>query len=250
MPPKRISKATAVKCSSKNTKSRAVPASVSSRPSTRASSKLAVQAEEPVSEKLRAAIFTVDSNHLREAVFKLCKKRHDGAVFNAKLEELLLDKKAANDSERRHRRVETVVEVSDNDEDEDADEEDDEEDEDEADSEHWVTCEYCNDEFDLLDNKLEDCLRHPGVKEIDWDGDYWADYDDRSHGDPYSFIDDPDYAEGFIYSCCEQLSDQPGCEPTRHEAAVIVESYKPTAGVKRKVSYYSPVRSSKSRRMR
>ncbi|CAG8981928.1 hypothetical protein HYALB_00013819 [Hymenoscyphus albidus] len=213
MPPKRISKATAVKFSSESPKSRAVPASVSSKPSTRASSKPAVQAEEPVSEELRAAIFTIDSNHLREVVFKLCKKRHDGAVFNAKLEELLLDKKAANDSKP----------VSDDD---DADEdEDDEDEEDEADSEQWVTCEYCNENIvmtsliSFVTNRRIACATLVRVKEIDWDGDYWAYHDDRCHGDPYSFIDDPDYAEGFIYSCCEQLSDQSGCEQTRREAA-------------------------------
>lgn len=92
-------------------------------------------------------------------------------------------------------------------------------------------------------------LQQTGRKELDYDGDFWADHDDDCHGNPEDFIDAEDYAEGFIYSCCQKLGDAPGCQATTHKAAMIIESYRPTAGVKRKVSY-NPVRSSKARRVK
>ncbi|CZT06738.1 uncharacterized protein RAG0_18075 [Rhynchosporium agropyri] len=55
-----------------------------------------------------------------------------------------------------------------------------------------------------------------------FDDDVWADHDDDCHGDPNSFDEDPDFADGFRWSCCETPEDNEGCMNTRHKAAVNV----------------------------
>ncbi|CZT12602.1 uncharacterized protein RCO7_03998 [Rhynchosporium graminicola] len=55
-----------------------------------------------------------------------------------------------------------------------------------------------------------------------FDDDVWADHDDDCHGDPNSFDEDPDFADGFRWSCYETPGDNEGCMNTRHKAAVNV----------------------------
>jgi hypothetical protein len=81
-----------------------------------------------------------------------------------------------------------------------------------------------------------------GEKEVDWDGDFWADHDENCHGQIDSFVDDPDYADGFSWSCCNEPGDNEGCKSTKHTAPInqirytppVVVSAPETSGRKRK----------------
>ena len=59
-----------------------------------------------------------------------------------------------------------------------------------------------------------------GMKTVDYDSDMWADHDEDCHGSYESFIDDPNYAEGFAWDCCDQPGDDEGCKSTKHKANV------------------------------
>ena len=99
----------------------------------------------------------------------------------------------------------------------------------------FAMCMNCEAEFNVTVNQKGDCLWHPGihdvskrrcfdanmlqgVKEVDWNSDFWADHDENCHGPIEGFQDDPDMAEGFIWSCCEKLGDEGGCKSTKHKA--------------------------------
>jgi hypothetical protein len=100
-------------------------------------------------------------------------------------------------------------------------------------------CLNCNSQFNVTENEKGDCLWHTGIlislkyfdsmpssiigeKELYHDDDYWADHDPNCHGDPESFIDDDDFAEGFQWTCCDQPGDNNGCKSTKHKAAVNI----------------------------
>lgn len=59
--------------------------------------------------------------------------------------------------------------------------------------------------------------RSAGVKKVDFESDMWADHDERCHGRLEDFKDDPEFSEGFIWSCCDQDGDAEGCRVTRHK---------------------------------
>ncbi len=56
----------------------------------------------------------------------------------------------------------------------------------------------------------------PGAKYVNYDDHFWADHDPDCHGDPESFEDDPDFAEGFKWDCCEKDGSASGCVTTKH----------------------------------
>ncbi|KIW91266.1 uncharacterized protein Z519_08162 [Cladophialophora bantiana CBS 173.52] len=66
--------------------------------------------------------------------------------------------------------------------------------------------------------KLEVQDKHPvqRYKEVDCNLHFWDDHDPDCHGDPGSFVDDPDYQEGFIWDCCDEDGNAEGCETSRH----------------------------------
>lgn len=103
----------------------------------------------------------------------------------------------------------------------------------------YAKCLNCKQEFDVSTNYTRECHWHTGKlsasisenqannrvsgeKELYEDDDFWADHDDQCHGDPYSFRDDEDYAEGFKWSCCDNLGGDEGCKTTKHKAPVNV----------------------------
>ncbi|KAK4561086.1 hypothetical protein LTR86_005041 [Recurvomyces mirabilis] len=59
---------------------------------------------------------------------------------------------------------------------------------------------------------------YTGKKKVDYQSDFWADHDDDCHGDPETLHDEPDYADGFIWTCCDGVGDVPGCVVTVHNA--------------------------------
>lgn len=52
---------------------------------------------------------------------------------------------------------------------------------------------------------------------IDDEGEYWADWDDECYGYPENLIDDPEHADGFMWSCCAGQLNSEGCVKGRHE---------------------------------
>ncbi|KAE9377470.1 hypothetical protein N431DRAFT_434721 [Stipitochalara longipes BDJ] len=84
----------------------------------------------------------------------------------------------------------------------------------------YATCLNCKVNFDVTNNERGYCRWHTGEKEADWDGDFWADHDEDCHGRIDDLIDEPDVAEGFKWSCCQEFGDNEGCKSTRHKAAV------------------------------
>ena len=58
------------------------------------------------------------------------------------------------------------------------------------------------------------------MKIVDYESDFWADHDVDCHGPYESFEDDPDFAEGFIWDCCDKPGDDEGCKSTKHKAKV------------------------------
>ncbi|ESZ89899.1 hypothetical protein SBOR_9711 [Sclerotinia borealis F-4128] len=82
---------------------------------------------------------------------------------------------------------------------------------------HMFKCEHCKEEFDIENNWKRDCWYHPGEKDVDDESDFWDDHDEQSHGDPSLREDDPDFADGFIWDCCEGSGSATGCKNTRHK---------------------------------
>lgn len=56
-----------------------------------------------------------------------------------------------------------------------------------------------------------------GTKELEEDAELWDDYEMDKYGDHYLHKDDPDYAEGFKWSCCGKSGGDPGCFRARHQ---------------------------------
>ncbi|EME80081.1 uncharacterized protein MYCFIDRAFT_77864, partial [Pseudocercospora fijiensis CIRAD86] len=81
----------------------------------------------------------------------------------------------------------------------------------------YEKCKNCGDDYDVSQNYKGACFYHEGEKELDNAGDFWADHDSDCHGDPESFVDDPNMEEGFIWSCCEQSGSADGCVISKHQ---------------------------------
>ena len=54
-----------------------------------------------------------------------------------------------------------------------------------------------------------------GEREPDYDGDFWADWDEDCHGDISDQEDE--FPEGFKYDCCGKAGDAKGCNIGPHE---------------------------------
>jgi hypothetical protein len=57
-----------------------------------------------------------------------------------------------------------------------------------------------------------------GELEPDYDGDFWADHDERCHGTIDTDIMREDCPDGFIWDCCDKLGSEPGCRKGYHES--------------------------------
>ncbi|CZT19199.1 uncharacterized protein RCC_05045 [Ramularia collo-cygni] len=90
----------------------------------------------------------------------------------------------------------------------------------------YEICENCKEEYSVESNDKGSCVYHDGNKEVNYKSDMWIDHDDDCHGDPDSFADDPNYADGFRWGCCEQNSETEGCVVSRHVPKKVDESKK------------------------
>jgi hypothetical protein len=103
----------------------------------------------------------------------------------------------------------------------------------------FAKCIQCNEEYDTTLNSSKACCWHPGKlalivrfplplllliqrhageRERDDEGDFWADHDENCHG-RISDLED-EYPEGFVWTCCEELGNEEGCERGRHRDTV------------------------------
>ncbi|KAF7896487.1 hypothetical protein EAF00_006501 [Botryotinia globosa] len=77
-------------------------------------------------------------------------------------------------------------------------------------------CENCGSNFNIEENKKGDCCFHPGERELDEN--YAEDYHWPNYGEPWKSVDDPEFADRFIWNCCENNLDVEACIFTRHKA--------------------------------
>ncbi|KAK4993777.1 hypothetical protein LTR66_005899 [Elasticomyces elasticus] len=94
----------------------------------------------------------------------------------------------------------------------------------------YENCRNCKEEYDALNNDDGDRVYHPGTlvsilpphsqeKTLDHESETWADSDEMYHGDFDAlnvYMDDPQFADGFIFECCDQSGDADGCKSGRH----------------------------------
>ncbi|KIW67502.1 hypothetical protein PV04_06746 [Phialophora macrospora] len=85
----------------------------------------------------------------------------------------------------------------------------------------YEMCSQCHVEYDVKENAVRGkahglCKYHPGEKELQSDADFWGDYDEGCYGDMESLIDEPDFADGFVWTCCEMVGSAPPCRTTKH----------------------------------
>jgi hypothetical protein len=52
--------------------------------------------------------------------------------------------------------------------------------------------------------------------EPDYDGDFWADTEEKTHGPIDTEENRKEFPEGFIWQCCEKTGDKEGCEIGKH----------------------------------
>jgi hypothetical protein len=54
--------------------------------------------------------------------------------------------------------------------------------------------------------------------EPDYDSDFWADHDERCHGIIDSDEMRDEFPDGFVWTCCDKLGSEPGCQVGRHQS--------------------------------
>ncbi|KAK3370838.1 hypothetical protein B0T24DRAFT_627174 [Lasiosphaeria ovina] len=79
-------------------------------------------------------------------------------------------------------------------------------------------CVQCEEAFDEAHNTAKDCQYHNGELEPDYDSDFWADHDENCHGIIDSDFCRKEYPEGFVWTCCDRVGTEDGCEFGRHES--------------------------------
>ncbi|KAK3291413.1 uncharacterized protein B0H64DRAFT_435768 [Chaetomium fimeti] len=77
-------------------------------------------------------------------------------------------------------------------------------------------CVRCGETF--YDGTTDKCKYHDGELEPDYDGDFWADHDERCHGVIDTDRMREDFPDGFVWDCCEKLGSEPGCRRGYHES--------------------------------
>ncbi|TDZ47173.1 hypothetical protein CTRI78_v008718 [Colletotrichum trifolii] len=93
----------------------------------------------------------------------------------------------------------------------------------------YLVCGQCDKPFDKDNNKMNDCVYHPGNFECDPDSDEWADDDGMISETEYNTNPDfkADFPMGFKWSCCEISGNVEGCETSRHEALIDYDTGRP-----------------------
>ncbi|KAL6704685.1 hypothetical protein ACN47E_007967 [Coniothyrium glycines] len=85
-----------------------------------------------------------------------------------------------------------------------------------ASRQRFEICIQCNNEYNVLSNDKRSCIWHEGELEVDHEGDFWADHDERCHGTIDTDEMRREYPEGFIWNCCDESGENEGCKKSRH----------------------------------
>ncbi|KAK3699475.1 hypothetical protein LTR37_016432 [Vermiconidia calcicola] len=95
-------------------------------------------------------------------------------------------------------------------------------------------CKHCGKEYEVEHNQKGGCKYHsgvsrgtnyrcietPGRKKVDAGSGIWDDHDPNINGDLEDFADDPDYASGFVWLCCDKAGGGKPCVWSRHKPCV------------------------------
>ncbi|THW03032.1 hypothetical protein D6D24_10743 [Aureobasidium pullulans] len=82
----------------------------------------------------------------------------------------------------------------------------------------YLKCENCEKEFDVTENIKDSCNYHEG--ELETNDDFWVDDDQYDHDPSYPLESEyhrKTFPEGFIWDCCDEQLDAPGCIVQKHE---------------------------------
>ncbi|KAL8656480.1 MAG: hypothetical protein Q9226_002653 [Calogaya cf. arnoldii] len=83
----------------------------------------------------------------------------------------------------------------------------------------YAKCGNCEQEFDVAQKKIGNCVYHNGELKCDYGSDMWADEDEDCHGPIDTASNRIEYPEGFYYDCCKQDGTARGCQIGQHVAA-------------------------------
>ncbi|KAM6537641.1 hypothetical protein FALCPG4_003552 [Fusarium falciforme] len=81
-----------------------------------------------------------------------------------------------------------------------------------------LICVQCDQPFTEEENDKKACWYHWGELEVDYDGDFWADHDERCHGTIDTDEMREEFPDGFTWNCCDNTGSEKGCVTGRHEA--------------------------------
>ncbi|KAK1830190.1 hypothetical protein QBC39DRAFT_411673 [Podospora conica] len=79
-------------------------------------------------------------------------------------------------------------------------------------------CVQCEEAFDEGDNQAKRCLYHAGELQPDFDHEFWSEIDPDSYTETSPEAFGPSRLQGFVWSCCDQGAEEPGCRFSRHVA--------------------------------
>jgi len=82
----------------------------------------------------------------------------------------------------------------------------------------FSTCQNCKDEFDTTENERGDCVWHWGEKQINGGSYIWDDHDEDIYSRAIELANDPAYADGYLWTCCQKKGGVEGCRKTKHQA--------------------------------
>ncbi|KAI9738722.1 MAG: hypothetical protein M1834_008227 [Cirrosporium novae-zelandiae] len=145
----------------------------------------------PLNESLHAAIFSATPDRLRSTLLQICNQSPATAALVS--DKLLINEGNGGRVKRKQSRYEV--------------------------------CKNCNREFSAEKNFDGACLWHPGKKEPDFSGDFWADHDEECHGNISDLADE--FPEGFRYTCCNQLGISLACQNGLHIGDAETKRRKP-----------------------
>lgn len=96
----------------------------------------------------------------------------------------------------------------------------------------YESCKNCKVEFSVVDNHKSSCVYHEGSscsglprceltceigeKEADMESDMWIDHEEDHHGNIDDLVDDPEFEDGFLWSCCGGKVRSEGCIVSKH----------------------------------
>lgn len=70
-----------------------------------------------------------------------------------------------------------------------------------------------------------DCVYHDGYLNVDDEEDQWADHDEDCHGTIDSMELRKEYPEKYVWDCCDDIGNVPGCKRNWHQQGPKLRYY-------------------------